>query len=349
VSWKKVKGHGHLVQAFDRVVRRGRLAHAYLFTGPAGIGKRLFAQELAKALLCEATDRGQGGEKGLLLEACDRCPACLQVEAGTHPDYFTAGRPEDSLEVPIAVIRELCRNLSLKPARSRGKVAVLDDADDLNDAAANCFLKTLEEPPPRSVLILIGTSEERQLPTIVSRCQVIRFAPLSDALVAELLRFQGVEDPELIGRLVRLSGGSPGQGLALADPALWDFRRGLVQRLSRSAPDTVALAQEWTRFVEEAGKESAGQRRRAQLALRLLIEFLGDALCLSVGGKPKLAEPADLQSLQEVAARLEPDRLLEMLERCLEADAQIDRRVQLVLVVEGLLDSLGQKVAPASN
>src|SRR5205807_4346929 len=129
--------------------------------GPSGVGKRLFAEELAKALLCESPNRPR-------LEACDRCPACLQVAAGTHPDYFVAGRPEESLELPIDVVRELCHSLGLKPARGHGKVAIVDDADDLNDAAANCFLKTLEEPPPRSVLLLIGTSAERQLPTIVS-------------------------------------------------------------------------------------------------------------------------------------------------------------------------------------
>src|SRR5579883_1340364 len=138
VSWQRIRGHDAVVRAFDGVVRSGRLAHAYLFTGPSGVGKRLFAGELAKALLCEAPP-GPG------LQACDACDACLQVEAGTHPDLITAGLPEDNLEVPIEVIRTLCRGLALKPARGRCKVAILDDADDLNEAAANCFLKTLEE------------------------------------------------------------------------------------------------------------------------------------------------------------------------------------------------------------
>src|SRR5262249_26460614 len=151
VSWQRVRGHDALVQAFDRVVRRGRLAHAYLFTGLPGVGKRLFAEELAKALLCEQPP-------GPRLEACDRCPACALVDAGTHPDLYVATRPEESLELPIEVVRELCRSFALKSARGRGKVAILDDADDLNVAAANCFLKTLEEPPPRSVLLVIGTS-----------------------------------------------------------------------------------------------------------------------------------------------------------------------------------------------
>ena len=115
MSWQRVRGHEAQIQNFERIVRRGRLAHAYLFTGAAGIGKRLFAGELAKALLCESPPKGR-------LEACDRCAACLQVAAGTHPDHFVACRPEESLELPIGVMREFCRQFSLKPARGRGKV-----------------------------------------------------------------------------------------------------------------------------------------------------------------------------------------------------------------------------------
>lgn len=341
MSWQRVRGHEVLVQAFAHAVRRGRLAHAYFFTGPLGVGKRRFAQELAKTLLCENRSEDR-------FEACDQCPACSQVEAGTHPDFFAASRPEENANMPIDVVRELCRNLALKPARGHGKVAILDDADDLDDPiqnhpAANAFLKTLEEPPPRSVLILIGADAHRQLPTIVSRCQVIRFAPLTTELVAELLHAQGIEDAALVGRLARMSGGSPGQARALADPALWNFRRILLEGLSQPRPNTVALARELMHFVEEAGKESAAKRRRAALVLRLLIDFLNQALCVSVGGTPQLAEADDLRMLRELANRLGSDQLLELLDRCLEGDVHIDRRVQLELAVEALFDSLGQK------
>jgi DNA polymerase-3 subunit delta' len=247
VSWERVRGHEAQAEAFARAVRRGRLAHAYLFVGPTGVGKRLFAVELAKALLCEAPP-GDGR-----LEACDRCPACAQVEVGTHPDFFTAARPTESAEFPIALMRELCQHFSLKAARGRGKVVVIDDADDLNAESANCFLKTLEEPPPGSVLVLIGSSTDRQRPTITSRCQVVRFRPLPAETVGELLQTGGVEDPETRERLARLGGGSPGQALALADPELWGFRRTLLTGLTRQRFDSVALAKAWTEFVQDAG------------------------------------------------------------------------------------------------
>lgn len=282
------------------------------------------------------------------LEACDRCPACQLVEAGTHPDYFAAGRPEDSPAIPIDVMRQLCKDFSLKSARGRGKVAVLDDADDLDDpitnhAAANCFLKTLEEPPPRSVFILVGSSPERQLPTVVSRCQVVRFAPLRADLMDTFLLERGIDDAGLRARLVALGRGSPGQALELADPALWEGRRALLDALARPRPDGVELARRWTELAEEAGKESAAQRRRAAQLLRLLLDFLEDALSVSLGDEARLRTLDNPQAVQQVA-RVGPDRLIEVLERCLDADYQIDRRVQLVLVLEALADALGQKL-----
>jgi DNA polymerase-3 subunit delta' len=337
MSWSRVRGHDALVRLFDLAVRRGRLAHAYLFLGPPGVGKHLFARELARALLCEDPP-GPG------LEACDRCPACLQVEAGTHPDLFTAGRPADKLELPIDVVQEVCRNFALKPARGRGKVVVLDDADDFNEESANCFLKTLEEPPPRALLLLLGTSRDRQLPTIVSRCQLVRFAPLPDALVVELLRGRGVDDPAQAERLARLSGGSPGQALALADPALWQFRNTLLDGLLRPRPDSVELAEAWTHFVEEAGKEAAAQRGRAALVLRLLVSFFNDVLRHTVGARHNLADAQDQRRIEELARRADPEKLLKLLERCLEGSQHIDRRVQLVLSIEALADALGNQL-----
>jgi DNA polymerase-3 subunit delta' len=339
MSWQRIRGHDDLVELFDRAVRRGRLGHAYLFTGPPGIGKRLFAGELAKALLCENPPAAR-------LAACDRCPACLQVEGGTHPDLIVASVPEGKHEWPIKAMRDdVLEPLSLKPARGRRKVAILDDVELFNDETANCFLKTLEEPPPESVLLLVSSKPDRQLPTIVSRCQVVRFAPLSEAMIADLLRDEEIADPQQADRLARLSGGSPGLARALADPGLWEFRQKLLRALTATPVDSVGLGRQWTQFVEEAGKDTAAQRRRAALAVRLLIEFLRDALAVELGGRPRLDDPEDLRAVEALRKRADPDGLLQLLERCLEAAHQIERYVQLVLVLEALLDGVGQRLA----
>jgi DNA polymerase-3 subunit delta' len=333
MSWSRVHGHERLIDGFRHVVARQRLAHAYLFVGPEGIGKRLFATELAKTLLCEGPGAG--------FEACDRCDACLLVDAGTHPDLFVIQRPEDKNELPIDLMQELCRGFSLKTARGKGKVAILDDADDLNEESANCFLKTLEEPPPRSTFILVGTSTEQQLPTIRSRCHTVRFAPLPEALVGDLLARQAIGDAATRARLVRLAAGSPGQALALADEALWRFRRELVQGLGQSKADTVALARSYVEFAEDAGKETSLQRRRALLVLRLLIEALNDVLRVEAGLPPRSSDAEELITLRALAARAGLEKILALLERCLEAEVQLNRYVQIALVLEGLLDALG--------
>jgi DNA polymerase-3 subunit delta' len=339
VSWKRIRGHDALIAAFQRVIRRGRLAHAYLFTGPPGVGKKLFATELGKALLCEAPDAAAR------LDACDRCPACLQIDAGTHPDFAIVRRPEEAHEFPIELMRELCQRFALKPARGKGKVVILDDADDLNEESANCFLKTLEEPPPLSVLILIGSSADRQLPTIVSRCQVVNFARLPPSEVAAILKAEGIEDEALLARLLRASEGSPGVARDLSDPALWEFRTSLIQALTSLPVESVQLSKTWMAFVEEAGKESAAQRHRAAVCVGLLLSFLQDALRLSLGRPVEGIEPDERKAQETLAGRLDPERLLELMDRCLQGEFQIDRRVQLVLVLESLSDALGEKIS----
>src|SRR5262245_35410273 len=137
MGWDRVHGHGAIRAGFEEAWRRGRLGHAYLFTGPPGVGKRLFAFELVKTLLCESP-RGP-------LAACDRCAACHLCDAGTHPDMYVARKQEDALELKVDVMTEFCNQLALKPSRGERKVGIVEDGDVINDESANKFLKTLEE------------------------------------------------------------------------------------------------------------------------------------------------------------------------------------------------------------
>src|SRR3954454_21414192 len=202
VPWHSIRGHDRVVDDLRRALEQGRFPHAFLFVGPEGVGKRTFARTLAQALLCERAHESA-------LDPCGVCPSCLQVMASGHPDVLEVARPEDKHALPIKVIRDLCLDLGLKPMRGARRVAIVDDADDLNDEAANAFLKTLEEPPPGSVLVLIGTSAEVQLDTIVSRCRVVRFDPVPEPELAALLVEQGVTaDPAEAARLAKLGEGS---------------------------------------------------------------------------------------------------------------------------------------------
>jgi DNA polymerase-3 subunit delta' len=264
------------------------------------------------------------------------------VAAGTHPDLLVFGMPEEKHEFPKEVIQELIRHLSMKPARGKKRVTIVEDADQLNEESANAFLKTLEEPPPSSLLILLGTSPDFQLPTIRSRCQIIRFQAVSREAVAELLVAEGVVgDLPQARRLADLGSGSLLRARILAEPNVIDFRAKLLAALDRLPFASVSLAQESWKLIEEAGKETSLQRRRAQLLLDLLIEFFRGVLLVQQGVTVSWPDPRDGEIAQRITHRLDTEQLLRVIDRCLTASNQIDRRVMLALLVEGLFDSLG--------
>src|ERR1051326_4243469 len=124
MSWERIRGHAEAKQTFRAAFDRGRLGQSYLLVGPEGVGKRLFARELAKALLCERPPSP--------LTACDSCPGCAQVEAHTHPDFLTLRTPEGKHELPVEEMRTFCGLLSRKSGRSGRKIGIVEDADDLN-------------------------------------------------------------------------------------------------------------------------------------------------------------------------------------------------------------------------
>ena len=324
MGWNAIRGHDAARDQLRAAFAAGRLAHGFLFVGPAGVGKHTFATEFAKALLCE--------QPPAPLSACDQCPACKQVAAASHPDLFAVRTPDDKHELPVDVMRAFCVGLGRKATRGGRKVGLVETADELNEESANCFLKTLEEPPAGTVLVLLGESADAQLPTIRSRCQTVRFRPLADADVTAVLRDHGVEAGR-VPQLVALAGGRPGQALALADEGVWAFRQSLLDQLTAAKPDGPRLAADLMRFVEDAGKESAAQRQRATVAVTLVAEVLRGALRASVGGDGPPAVTA-------MAERLGPDRLADLIDACLTAGEHIGRRVQLVLIAELLADRL---------
>ncbi len=332
--WQSIEGHDEVVQAIRQAWERGRLGHAYLLVGPSGVGKRLFARTLAQTLLCE-------GRPERAFDPCGDCPACTQVKAGSHADLIQQGREADSAEFKIAAMRQVIRDLGLKPDRGRYKIAIIDDADDLNEESANCFLKSLEEPPARSLLMLVATSPDRQLPTIRSRCQVLRFRPLDASVVARVLIQSGaVSDPAEADRVAAISNGSIERARALADPDLARFRTFLWNSLAAAQPDMISLADAMNVLVEGAGKENARKRLMAKLLMESAADFLHSCLRVSVGAPAPTAPVAAREAIAQFAARRSPEAIANQIERCLIADYQVDRNASLPLVIEAWADDV---------
>lgn len=343
MGWQWLRGQQQVVERFRRAAARGRLGGSFLFVGPEGVGKRSVALELARSLLCQRSSPEQ-------LEACEQCPACQQVAAGTHPDLLTVARPPDKAFLPLELLigdaehrmRDgLCYHLALKPLAGRYRVAIIDDADYLNKEGANCLLKTLEEPPPHALLILIGTSPQRQLPTIRSRCQIVRFAPLETEAVEELLLRTGpCSDPDLAHHAAQCSGGSLEQARWWCDRDALAFRGQMLKYLA-SLGDVPAAARLATEFVEGASKESAVRRQRLKLVLNLGQE-LWQAVVRHQETGDVLGEAELIQAASIAARQMPPGAALSCLEVGLQALAAVDANASPVLVIEWWLDELAQ-------
>lgn len=343
MPWQEILGHDRIVEPFRRALRRGRLASTFLFVGPPGIGKQTFALKLAQGLLCDTAAPER-------LEPCGHCPACSQVAAGSHPDVEVVGRPDDKAIIPVETFigdrehrnREgLCYNISLKPYSGKRRIAIIDDADYLNVEGANCLLKTLEEPPPGAVLILISTSEQRQLPTIRSRCQAIRFQPLSEADIESILLSQKlVESPVVAKQAAARSGGSVERALEATDPALAEYQMELLDQISRREFDTSALAKATTSFIETAGKEAPAKRARFKQAINAASGFYRELMLTNAGQSASgpLAKPV------AQAQRWWPggdEAAAWCLETCLDAAAAVEANANQATLVECWLDDLG--------
>jgi len=327
--WHGIHGHDDVVERFRQTLAAGRLASTYLFVGPPGVGKKRFALQLAQSLLCTESD-----EK--LLEPCGRCDSCRLFLAGNHPDLQVKTLPADKSSLPIGMFigsdtdpkypweESVCYHVGLKPFFGRHKLSIVDDADHFSISSANCLLKTLEEPPPSAVLILIGTSPSRQLPTIRSRAQIVRFRPLAVEIVAQALLEGGlVADENRALEVAALSQGSIERAMQLSDSAYQEFRIQLLKELRSRPLNGVRLGRSVQAFVDEVGKEASEKRERLRIVIGFAIEFYRDELRQSPVTRGVGAR-GDVRVKSNVAA----------VDACLTAIEYVDRNANLGLVIQ---------------
>jgi len=325
------------VQLLQRSLARGRLGHAYLFTGHRLEELERLARTLAKTLNCQRPVK----KGGVAIDCCDECPSCRKIDNETHVDIHWARPESKSRIVTVEQTRELMREIQLKPTEAEYKVAIIAAADRLNTQAANAFLKTLEEPPAKSVLILLSTEPQRILETILSRCLRLNFSTEAgrslDAAQAEwLARFGALaadRQKSLLGRY-RL--------LDVLLQKLAEIRTGVDEALTARSPlqryDDVEkdLRERWEDELT-AAIEAEYRRQRADLLL-LVQWWLRDVWLrtLAVGGD--LLNFPQMAGAESVAQKITPRQALDNLHTLERTQRLLHTNVQEALALEvGLL------------
>ncbi len=384
MTWQGIYGADKIALQFARANRRGRLGGSFLFVGPNGVGKRAFAFALAKTLLCRKhfAKRGEGpalttnadDEKDrpeLSMEEelerfvpCGECECCKQFEwdlnaqetvIPTHPDFHFVCKPEDKSQLPLDLLigekdarsrSGLCYELNQTAYMGGRKIAVIDDADYFNVEGANALLKTLEEPPQNTIIILLGTSAAKQLPTIRSRCQIFRFRSLDiDALSNILLARRWVENEEEAEVVAKNAAGSMEEAKKALDRPLMEFQQTLLTELARERLLAVDFSTRLCEFVDEAGKEAILRRRRLQNLLKTAIAYYRAVFVALKSERPRLSglyAPYVKRALER--ALFTPDTAMDCAERTLDALDQIDRNANLPFIIETWLYDVGAKM-----
>ncbi len=249
--WEKIEGQPSAVEYLRRSLARGRTAHAYLFVGPEGVGKSLCARLFAQALSCRRQD-GDG---------CGSCPSCRAFAQSAHPDFRSFSPRGVRGGIVIDQIREIDRLAWLAPQMDGWKAIVIDRAETMNDEAANAFLKTLEEPPPRTVFLLLTSRPDGIVATVRSRCQTVRFHPWAFSLMEPFLRERAGIGREEAWALHCATGGLPGAALRTAEEKFTATRALVLRALAAgrfgSARELMAEASAWLDDLEEKHRRRA--------------------------------------------------------------------------------------------
>lgn len=313
MPFSSLVGNERIKRLLQRAVTEGRISQGLIFAGQRGVGKHQFALALAQAINCENPKNG---------DACNKCLSCRKISSHEHPDVHTIS--PDGQFIKIGQMRELSQEAQYRPYEGRRRVYIIDDAERLREEAANSILKTLEEPPESSLILLVTSKPYALLETIRSRCQMLSFAPLTSTELEIYLKANYKRPAEETRMLARLARGSIGRTLEI-DLGVYREKRAMMLELiealaiTRDAVKLLSAAEHLGRKLEKDEFENH---------LDVLVVLLADLFHL------KLGEPADSLTNSDIAPRLE--RIADAL--------TLEQIIEWVGKIEQVLQSLARNV-----
>lgn len=325
-----VKEQDFAVSSLRRALRFGKVATAYLLHGPAGVGKRTTALAFAKALNCaQASD-----------DACGECPACRRIERGIHPDVTTVGLLPGRTRLLIEQIKEIERELVLAPFEARRRVYILEQVELMSPEATGAILKTLEEPPRDTVFMLLTDRPAVLAPTIVSRCQSLRFAPLKADTIQFLLEKNGMA-PEMALVISRLAQGSMERALGIDQEDFLQRRRRLAELYCETSPgDIVGLHEAISELLGKKGRNVRAKENRKQKAsetLEIMLSWCRDILLARCGASETLFVNNDMaDEIREEASHVSYQQAQELVRAALDAVRRVERNVAPEAAVQAM-------------
>lgn len=362
MSLKEVFCQDKAIGILQRAFAADKLAHAYIFVGPDGVGKFKTAREWAKMLLCNDRVVEQAPQR-TFSDSCGTCRSCEVFAGGAHPDfnyiykelveYTKDGKGKTPLDLPIDVIREfLIDKVAGRPQMSDATVYVVREAERLNKSSQNALLKVLEEPPKYCFIILICSRLEKMLPTIQSRCQIIRFGPVDQEQIVNQLVQMNVPNKEA-RYWAAFSEGSLGIALAWAglkpkDESCYEIKTELIRRFAAyQLPDALDFAEwlgqtakkisgAWAEKEPNVSKKDINRRAQAGL-IRMIIAVLDDAMKMNIGNHAEFANSDQANEIETLAARFGAEDLAEKIGKAYESMQWVQRSVNERLIFEELL------------
>lgn len=324
MQWNNIVGHKQVVTQLCLMQQEDRIPHAMLFCGTDGVGKSLVAEALAAAILCHAPVHNQ---------ACGHCKACRALAAGTHPDFFQIQPESETKATPairIEAVRKLQEEIARIPLLSERRVVIMQEADKMNEAAANCLLKTIEEPSGQIVFILLTSRPSALLDTIISRCMRVEFGILQPEELVKILHQQGIEEP-LAGKLASIADGSVSKALAMQDEELLNLQTQAFDLAS--AAGTLGVEQ----LLQLAKEMSSHSRERLIQWLGFLAMIYRDLLMLYSGSGLPLYNQSDIDRLSSLLNKYHQQELLQLLQLVQDYQKRLGSNVNTQLCLEGFL------------
>lgn len=319
MDFGKVIGHEKLVESLRKSIEIDQISHSYLFEGEESIGKRMVALSFSKTLLCK--------EEGL--EPCNRCNSCLKFDNWNHPD-FKLIEPKKGL-IKKKEIDDLIRSMSIAPLESKRKIVVIDNSDQIGVEGQNGLLKTLEEPPPYVNIILISSNSNNLIPTILSRCQVLKFYPVNNKNIEELLKRNYNKTSEEANFIAHFTKGSVGRSILLSSSDDFFHRRDKVLEIINNVVkgDKPAVFNSVDFFIEN--KEIINE------LLDIIIYWFRDLIIYKEIGESEIIINRDKLSLLIDQSFLSSNKINDIIENIIEARKNIKRNVNYQLIIETML------------